>query len=49
MPPSMLPMEQEEKARITTATVDDELAADPKLAQAIDEEVAQNHFLVRNA
>lgn len=30
---------QQEKERIATTTVDAELAADPKLAQEVDEEV----------
>lgn len=37
---------EKEKARITTMTIDEELAADPKLAAEIDEEVEKNSFLV---
>lgn len=37
---------QAEKARIATVTVDEELAADPKLAAELDDDVAKNHFLV---
>jgi hypothetical protein len=37
---------QREKERIATVTVDEELAADPKLAAEIDDEVQKNAFLV---
>ena len=37
---------EKEKARIATMTVDEELAADPKLASEIDAEVEKNSFLV---
>jgi hypothetical protein len=37
---------EKEKARIATMTVDEELAADPKLASEIDAEVAKDSFLV---
>lgn len=40
---------QDEKARIASATIDGELAADPKLASEVDEEIEKNHFLVPNA
>lgn len=35
-----------EKERIATVTVDEELAADPKLAAEIDSEVEKSSFLV---
>jgi F-type H+-transporting ATPase subunit d len=35
-----------DKARLATATVDGELAADPKLAAEVDAEVERQHFLV---
>ena len=37
---------EQEKARIATMTVDEELAADPTLAAEIDADVAKNSFLV---
>jgi F-type H+-transporting ATPase subunit d len=37
---------EQEKARISTVTVDEELAADPVMAAEIDAEVAKNDFLV---
>lgn len=37
---------EQEKARIATVTVDEELAADPKMAEEIDTEVSKNSFLV---
>lgn len=37
---------EQEKARIAVMTVDEELAADPKLAAEIDADVEKNSFLV---
>lgn len=37
---------EKEKQRIATVTVDEELAADPKMAAEIDEDVQKNSFLV---
>lgn len=37
---------EKEKARISTMTVDEELAADPKLASEIDAAVEKDSFLV---
>jgi len=37
---------EKEKARIATMTVDEELAADPKLASEIDAAVEKDSFLV---
>lgn len=37
---------QKEKARIATATIDDEMAADPKLAEEVDAEIQKNYFMV---
>jgi len=37
---------QKEKERIATVTVDEELAADPKMAAEIDSEIEKNSFLV---
>ena len=37
---------EKEKQRIMTVTVDEELAADPKMAAEIDEDVQKNSFLV---
>lgn len=37
---------QKEKERIATTTIDDELAADPKLAEEIDSEIQKNYFMV---
>lgn len=34
---------QQEKERIATTTIDDELAADPKTAAEVDAEVAKDH------
>lgn len=39
---------QKEKSRISTATIDDEMAADPALAAEVDKEIEQNAFLVPN-
>ena len=39
---------QKAKERITTATIDDELAADAKMAEDIDRELGENNFLVRS-
>lgn len=37
---------KKEKERLLTATVDEELAADPKLAQKIDAELEKNSYMV---
>ncbi len=42
MTPDVLAALQE---RIATATVDEELANDPKLAEEVDREVASKHFM----
>lgn len=39
---------EKEKARISTTTIDEELAADPKLAAEVDKEIEANAFLVPN-
>ena len=45
LPCSRWPMMAALQERIATATVDEELANDPKLAEEVDREVASKHFM----